>query len=61
MPCGKLKYVTKDSIDLYTFYGFAEVDIEVPHHLYNYFSEFPPIVKNIEYSNEICGNTAEFL
>jgi len=24
--------------------------------LYNYFSEFPPIVKNLEYSSEICGD-----
>jgi len=55
MSCGTLKYVTKDSIDLNTFFGFAEVDINVPPHLYNYFSEFPPIVKNIENSNEICG------
>jgi len=38
------------------------VDIEVPHHLYNYFSEFPRIIKNVEYSNEICSDyTAELL
>jgi len=62
MPCGKLKYVTKDNINLATFFGFVELDIIVPPHLYNYFSEFPPIVKNIEYSNEICGDyTAELL
>jgi len=62
MPCGKLKYVTKDNIDLNTFFECAEVDIIIPPHLYNYFSEFPPIVKNIEYSNEICGEyTAELL
>jgi len=62
MPCGTLQYKTKDNINLNTFFGFAEVDIEVPPHLYNYFSEFPPIVKNIEYSNEICGEyTAELL
>jgi len=28
------------------------------YHLYNYFSEFPLNVKNIEYSNEICGEYA---
>jgi len=62
MPCGKRKYVTKDNIDLNTFFGFAEVDIIVPPHLYKYFSEFPPIVKNMEYSNEICGEcTADLL
>jgi len=62
MPCGKLKYVTKNDIDLNKFFGFAEVDINVPPRLYNYFSEFPPIVKNIEYSNKICGEyTAKLL
>jgi len=62
MPCGKHKYITVDTIDLNTFFGFAEVDIIDPPHLYDYFSEFPPIVKNIEYSNEICGEyTAELL
>jgi len=62
MPCGKLKYVTKDNKNVNTFFGFTEVDIIVPNHSYNHFSEFPPIVKNIEYSNKICGEyTAELL
>jgi len=62
MPCGTLKYTITDNNDLNTFYGFAEVDIEVPQHLHNYFSEFPPIVKNMANSNEICGEyTAELL
>jgi len=62
MPCGTLQYVTKNDIDLTTFFGLAEVDINVPPYLYKYFSEFSPIVKNIEYSNEICGEyTAELL
>jgi len=62
MPCGKLEYITKSDINLNTFFGFVELDIEVPTHLYNYFSEFPPIVKNIEYSNEMCVDyTAELL
>jgi len=55
MPCGKLQYIAKSEVDLNTFFGFVEVDIHVPEHLYNYFGEFPPIVKNIQYSNEICG------
>jgi len=55
MPCGKLQYVPKSEVDLNKIFGFIEVDIIVPEELYNYFSEFPPIVKNIEYSNNICG------
>jgi len=55
MPCGKLQYIPKSEVDLSTIFGFIEVDIIVPEQLYNYFSEFPPIVKNIEYSNNICG------
>jgi len=56
MPCGELKYTTTDKINIDNFFGFLEVDIEVPKHLYNYFSEFAPIVKNLEYSSEICGD-----
>jgi len=37
------------------FFGFLEADIKVPKHLYNYFSELPPIVKNVEYDEYICG------
>jgi len=55
MPSGKLQYVPKSEVDLNTIFGFIEVDIIVPEELYNYFSEYPPIVKNIEYSNNICG------
>jgi len=56
MPCGKLKYVVTDKINIDNFFGFLEVDIEVPKHLYNNVGEFPPIVKNLEYSSEICGD-----
>ena len=59
MPCGKLKYTETNDMKYISdpdFFGFLEVDIHVPEHLYNYFSEFPPIVKNQEYSEEICGN-----
>jgi len=55
MPCGKLQYTPKSEIDLNSIFGFLEVDIHVPEHSYNYFGEFPPIVKNLEYSNNICG------
>jgi len=37
------------------FFGFLEVDIKVPKHLYNYFSKLPPIVKNVECDEYICG------
>ena len=56
MACGELKYIETSSIDFDNFFGFLEVNIEVPKHLYNYFSEFPPIVKNMEYSDEVCGD-----
>jgi len=56
MPCGKLQYVPKSEVDLNSIFGFIEVDIIVPEDLYNYFGEFPPIVENIEYSNNICGD-----
>jgi len=56
MPCGKLQYIPKTEIDLNTSFGFVEVNIHVPEHLYNFFGEFPPIVKNMEYSNNICGD-----
>jgi len=29
MPCGKLQYISKNEIDLNTFFGFVEVDIRV--------------------------------
>jgi len=43
MPCGELKYIVADKINIDNFLGFLEVHIEVPKNLYNYFSEFPPI------------------
>jgi len=55
MPCGKLQYIPKTEIDLNSIFGFVEVDMHVPEHLDNYFGEFPPIVKNLKYSNNICG------
>jgi len=42
-----------------TFFGFLEVDIKVPKHLYNYFRKLPLIVKNVEYDENICGGYIE--
>ena len=58
MLCDKLELIiTNDMkyVDDNDFFGFLEVDIEVPKHLYNYFSELPPITKNAEYDENICG------
>jgi len=55
MPREKLQYVPKTEVELNTIFGFIEVYIIVPEDFYNYFGEFPPIVTNIEYSNNICG------
>src|SRR5271165_3244992 len=44
------KYVTSND-----FFGFLEVDIEVPEDKYEYFSEMCPIFKNAEYSEEESG------
>ena len=38
-----------------TFFGFIEIDIEIPKDKYEYFGEMPPIFKNIEYSEEEGG------
>ena len=52
MPTG---YLTYESFESYTAdinllltstYGFYLVDISVPEHMYNTFSEFPPIFRN---------------
>jgi len=59
MLCDKLQLIeTNDMKYVYDkdFFGFLEVDIEVPKHLYNYFSELPPITKNAEYDESICGD-----
>ena len=59
MPCGELRYIKTEDTQKYLnkdFFGFLEVDIEVPQHLYNYYSELPPIVKNVEYNEEVCGD-----
>src|SRR5207248_4817728 len=40
---------------LNTFFGLVELDIEIPEDKYNYFGEMPPILKNIEFSEEEGG------
>ena len=58
MLCGQLKLIETDDMKYVydkKFFGFLEVDIEVPKDLYNYFSELPPIVKNAEYDESVCG------
>ncbi len=65
MPCGELKWISTEHIAYYNnkdiqyfynkFYGFLEVDIEVPEDKYEYFSEMCPIFKNTEYDESICG------
>ena len=60
MPCGKLcwqeandwtKY--QEEVMLNKFFGFLEVDIEVPEDNYEYFSEMCPIFINKEYAEEV--------
>lgn len=68
MPCGQLEMleevetadtvakVLKDDI-----FGFVEVDIHVPEHLYNYFSEMPPIFKNVELDGANVEHIGEYM
>jgi hypothetical protein len=56
--CGELKFTQSEDVNIVLadeFFGFAEVDIHVPEHLNNDFSELPPIVKNCEFTEESCG------
>ena len=62
MPCGKLcwkenndwiKY--REEVMADAFFGFLEVDIEVPEDKWEYFGEMCPIMLNKEYTEEICG------
>ena len=62
MPCGKLFWKETDDQTKYVkevledkFFGFLEVDIEVPEDKYNYFSEMCPLFVNKEYDEEVCG------
>lgn len=60
MPCGELKEIdVNDSIITKIqdnrLFGFAEVDIETPESLYNKFSEFPPIFKNMVIEDHHLG------
>ena len=61
MLCGKLEWIETDDMKYVKnarknkFYGMLSVDIHCPEDKYNYFSEMCPIFKNMEYSQEICG------
>ncbi|ULT87159.1 hypothetical protein L3Y34_006741 [Caenorhabditis briggsae] len=63
MPCGKLYFkesnnwseIQKQVLEN-SFFGFLEVDIEVPKDKWNYFSEMCPIFVNKEYDETICGD-----
>ena len=37
-------------------FGYVQCDIEVPEHLRDYFSNFPPIIKNTVVSSDDIGN-----
>ena len=41
------------------FFGYARCDIEVPEHLCNYFSNFPPKFRNTAVSRDDNGNLME--
>jgi hypothetical protein len=63
MPCGKLYWKENDDWIKYReelitnkFFGFLEVDIEVPEDKWEYFSEMCPIFINKEYTEEVCGD-----
>ena len=64
MPCGELKWI--NTVDTYfsnkdieyfskEFFGFLEVDINVPEDKYEYFGEMCPIFKNATYDESSCG------
>jgi len=62
MPCGKLYWNETDDWPKYNedvmndkYFGFLEVDIEVPEDKWEYFSEMCPIFINKEYDENVCG------
>lgn len=65
MPCGNLKKTVIDSLEEERsliadvksgkFFGFLEVDLNVPVNLYDKFSEFPPIFKNDTITSDKLG------
>ena len=63
IPCGILKRVECGleiikEVETGKFFGFVKCDLEVPKHLYNYFSEMTPIFQNTEIENveEVVGS-----
>jgi hypothetical protein len=57
MPCGKLEWTETKDLKILdnNFYGFLEVDIEVPEDKYDYFCEVCPLFQNIELDESVCG------
>ena len=60
MPCGEMKEIPVtdnmiEQIKAGELFGFAEVDIETPEHLFNKFSEFPPIFRNAVITEDQLG------
>lgn len=62
MPCGKLYWKETEDWKTYQeqilqnkFFGFLEVDIQVPEDKWEYFGEMCPLFINKEFSEEVCG------
>jgi hypothetical protein len=68
MPCGNLEIEescdTNEVLSMVKsdeLFGFVEVDIHVPKNLYNYFSEMPPIFKNVEIDGSNVEHVGEYM
>src|SRR5277367_3935289 len=68
--CGILKYYDGSLFDPNmlienilndTFWGCVECDIEVPEHLYEYFSIMPPLFRSETYSSELAGEFMNYV
>ena len=57
MPCGKLEWEETNDLSIINneFYGYLEVDIEVPEEKYEYFCEVCPLFQNVEIDESVCG------
>ena len=52
ITCADIEKAVKDG----SLFGLVQCDIRVPEHLYDYFSEMPPIFKNAQVSREDVGD-----
>ena len=67
MPCGVLHDDPRDLSDETvldevrqgTFFDFVQIDIHVPDHLVDYFSEMPPIFKNVAIPFDSMGTFSQ--